>query len=65
MLGIYHEIQRRSLTVVYRVEKECGEYMRRKIKVLRSDNSGEYTSDLSYNYVATREYKGTSRETQQ
>jgi len=43
MLGIYHEAQRGSLGVCG-VEEEHRE-KHRKIKVLLSNNEGEYTSD--------------------
>ena len=45
MLGIYHETQKKSPKVVCEVKKEYEEE-RRNIKVLHSDNDGEYTSDL-------------------
>ena len=42
MLCIYPEVQRRSPRVVYGVEKEKN--MGKKIKILHSDNGGEYNS---------------------
>ena len=44
-MGIYHEVQKESSRVVYRVEEEHEEEYGKKIKVLHSDNRGEYTSN--------------------
>ena len=45
MLGIYLEAQRKSPIIVCGVEKNKEKSTKRKIKVLRSDNGGEYKSD--------------------
>ena len=45
MLGIYHEAQRGSLKIICGVEEEFREKHGKEIKVLRSDNGGEYKSD--------------------
>ena len=44
-MSIYHEAQRENPRIVCRVEEEFGEKQGRKIKVLQSDNGGEYKSD--------------------
>ena len=44
-MSTYHEAQKESLGVVCGVEEEHGEEHGRKIRVLLSDNRGEYTSD--------------------
>ena len=44
MLSIYYETQRGSPRVICRAEKNMKKNTRRKIKVPRSDNGGEYTS---------------------
>jgi len=66
-LGIYHETQRGSLGVVCGVEKNMEKNTRRKIKVFRSDNGEEYTSDpflqLCHNEGIERHF--TARETPQ
>ena len=45
MLGIYHEAQRGSPRIIYGVEEDLEKSTGRKVKVLRSDNEGEYKSD--------------------
>ena len=45
MLDIYHEAQRGSLRIICGVKKNLEKSTGRKIKVLRSDNGGEYKSD--------------------
>ena len=45
-MGIYHEAQRKSPRIICGVEEDLEKSKRRKIKVLRSDNGGEYKSDL-------------------
>ena len=45
MLGIYHEAQRRSSRIVCEVKKNMEKSTGRKIKMLRSDNEGEYKND--------------------
>ena len=45
MLGIYHKAQRESPKIICGVEKNLERSTGRKIKVLRSDNGGEYKSD--------------------
>jgi len=46
MLGICHEAQRESPGVICGEEKNIEKNMKRKIKILQSDNGGEYTSNL-------------------
>ena len=45
VVGYIHEAQRGSPRIICGVEEEFGEKYGRKIKVLRSDNGGEYKSD--------------------
>jgi len=45
VLGIYHEAQRGSPKIICGVEEDLEKSTGRKIKVLRSDNGGEYKSD--------------------
>ena len=45
MLGIYHEAQWESPTIVCGVENFFREKHMKEVKVLRSDNRGEYKSD--------------------
>ena len=67
MLDIYHEAQRGSSGVVCGLEEEYEKNTRRKIKVLRSDNEGEYTGNpflqLFHNEGIERHF--TVRETPQ
>ena len=44
-MGIYHEAQRKSPRIICGVEKNIEKSTRRKIKMLRSDNGGEYKSN--------------------
>ena len=53
MLGIYNEVQRESSGVVCGVE-EHGEEYGKEVKVLYSDNSGEYLAILFHNYDVMR-----------
>jgi len=45
MLGIYHETQKEILELFVEWKRNMEKNTRRKIKVLSSNNRGEYTSD--------------------
>jgi transposase InsO family protein len=52
VLDFLHEDQRTGLQLVSRVESSCGEPNWKKIRVLRSDNGGEYTSKEFMDFCA-------------
>ena len=61
MLGIYHEVQKESPKLFVEWKKNMEKSIGKKIKVLQSDNEGEYKSDPFLKLCRDEGMKGTSQ----